>query len=519
MMTQGEMNAAPLASRFWNRELTVYPDQTARRLYLLLVVLITVVLYYELYVGGGVATLMMADLNIPFEVFVYVTAISNLLGAFASLVAGLADRFGRANLVIYGQLLAALITLFWMPNVTSMVSWGIALSAVAFVEGIVLVATPALVRDFSPQVGRAAAMGFWTIGPVLGSLAVSGVVTLTLPHYRTWQSQYIIAGALGLVLFVLSLLFLRELTPSLRDQLMVSERDRMLVELKAKGLNVAASLAHPWRQVLRVDIIASALGVSMLLFFYYTMVGFGVIYLVTIFQYSVDEANALFNWTWATEGAALVAAGLLSDRLRVRKPFMLVGAIGFCALVWLWLQMLQAAEKPSIGTLTVISSCLISFSAMAYVTWMASFTETIEAHNPALTAIGLALWGWIIRVAVSACFVLLPSVVTSMNPLLGAGPVLAAYEKAVADKVPPSAELLAALGQVKQAAVAAPAEWRTWYWICIGAGLFFTATISVMRGRWSPVAAKRDQEAHDAVVARELAKLRESSGLAQQDAA
>ena len=31
-----------------------------------------------------------------------------------------------------------------------------------FVEGICLVATPALIRDFSPQVGRATAMGFWT---------------------------------------------------------------------------------------------------------------------------------------------------------------------------------------------------------------------------------------------------------------------------------------------------------------------------------------------------------------------
>ena len=33
---------------------------------------------------------------------------------------------------------------------------------VGLVEGICLVATPALIRDFSPQVGRATAMGFWT---------------------------------------------------------------------------------------------------------------------------------------------------------------------------------------------------------------------------------------------------------------------------------------------------------------------------------------------------------------------
>jgi MFS family permease len=151
---------APSGMRLWNRELAAYPEHGTRRLYLLLVVLITVALYYELYVGGGVATLMLPELKIPFPVFVYVLAAGNLLGAFASLLAGLADRFGRANLVVYGLLLVGLITLFWMPNVKTTLEWGLASSAVAFVEGVVLVATPALIRDFSPQVGRATAMGF-----------------------------------------------------------------------------------------------------------------------------------------------------------------------------------------------------------------------------------------------------------------------------------------------------------------------------------------------------------------------
>ena len=85
--------------RIWNRELATYPERDPRRLHLLLVVLITVTLYYELYVGSGVATIMLAQLKIPFPIFVYILAAGNLLGAFASLLAGLADRFGRANLV------------------------------------------------------------------------------------------------------------------------------------------------------------------------------------------------------------------------------------------------------------------------------------------------------------------------------------------------------------------------------------------------------------------------------------
>ena len=53
---------------------------------------------------------------------------------------------------------------------------------VGVVEGICLVATPALIRDFSPQVGRATAMGFWTSGPVLGSLIVAVVGSATDPR-------------------------------------------------------------------------------------------------------------------------------------------------------------------------------------------------------------------------------------------------------------------------------------------------------------------------------------------------
>ena len=41
---------------------------------MLLVVLITVTLYYELYVGSGVATIMLAQLKIPFPIFVYILA-------------------------------------------------------------------------------------------------------------------------------------------------------------------------------------------------------------------------------------------------------------------------------------------------------------------------------------------------------------------------------------------------------------------------------------------------------------
>ena len=46
--------------------------------------------------------------------------------------------------------------------------------------------------------------------------------------------------------------------------------------------------------------------------------------------------------------------------------------------------------------------------------------------------------------------------------------------------------------------------------ICIGGVIVFIATIFVMRGRWSPAAARADEAAHDAAVARELHALQGS---------
>ena len=517
-MSSSQSLAAP-GSRFgivWNRQLAHYPQRGVRLSLLLLVVAITVSLYYQLYVGGGVAPLMLSALHMPFGFFVVALALGNLCGAFGSLLAGLADRFGRANLVIYGQLAVALMTLFVLPNVTTPLQFAAASMVLAFVEGIVLVTTPALMRDFSPQVGRAAAMGFWTVGPVLGSLMVSGVNTLTLSSLQTWQSQFHICGIVGLVMFAVAFIALRELAPALRDQCMVSERDRLLVELRAKGLDVEASLRRPLSQILHLDVIAPAIGVSTLLLFYYTAVAFGTIYLVTIFQLSLAQANALANWTWAANAVSLVGAGVVSDRLRVRKPFMFVGGVGAIALMAVWLAL--AGQHPSFTLLVAVScgqSVLVGF---AYTAWMASFTETIEARNPALTATGLAVWGWLQRLIITACFLALPHVVTSATPLIEAPGVIAAYKARVAANTPPSPALLARLAEIKQAVAESPGQWQVWYWVCIAGVALFVVTVFTMRGRWSPAAAKADMDAHDRLVSQELSTLAASPTLRARQA-
>jgi MFS family permease len=654
----------------WRRQLAHYPNTGPRIGFLVITVLVTMMLYYELYVGGSVSTLILINLHMSFTFFVITLAFGALIGAFGSAFAGLADRFGRANLVVFGLFFTGIFVCFILPAATNKWAFTIEGFVVGFVEGMCLVATPALIRDFSPQVGRATAMGFWTSGPVVGSLIVAVVGTNTIPaivnNPRFWTHEYYICGVAGLVVFVIAFVGLRELSPALRDQLMVTMHDRALIEARAKGLteaDIEAAIAHPFRQLLKPDIIVSAIAVSIMLLIYYTAVGFSLIYLTTVFGFSIKNADGLGNWNWGFNVIAVILVGIISDRFRVRKPFMVVGGVLAAVMTVIYLE--QAGHHPGYYTLAIMLALLAFGLGVAYTPWMASYTETVEARNPALTAAGLAIWGWIIRIVVFVAYLVLPVVINSVTPLVNYGGTVSAYATAyssqiafatthptvvaAAQKVPPSViatagkippsvlatastdatqlanaqkfapELAviqanpalftklagysspsaippALLGQaikaagggatgikilttisankaailgviavapalktvvpyaadlktiapysseltlmapysaqltalskvppgvfpyltahaaaVQKAATQTVGQWKTWYWICFGGIIFFLLSIPLLRGRWRPRDARRDEEEHEAMVQAELAKLQEAS--------
>jgi MFS family permease len=612
------------ASWLWRRQLQAYPDTRPRILYLAITVLATITLYYELYVSASVSTLILTDLHMSFTFFVVTLAFGNLIGAFGSLLAGLTDRLGRANLVVGGLLLTGVFVAFVIPAATNKWFFAVATFVVGLVEGVCLVATPALIRDFSPQVGRATAMGFWTSGPVVGSLIVAVVGSATVPavvhNPGIWTHQYRICGIAGLIVWVIALVGLRELSPRLRDQLMVTIRDRALVEARAKGLSetdIATALRHPFRQLLKPDILVSAFAVSVMLLIYYTAVAFAVIYLTTVFGFSVKNANGLGNWNWGFNVIAVLAIGIISDRFRVRKPFMVIGGVVAAVMTVVYLE--QAGHHPGYYTLAIMLAVLSLGLGVAFTPWMASFTETVEARNPALTATGLAIWGWIQRVTVFVSFLIIPVVVTTVTPLVTYGTTVSAYatqykselafaqahpavvataqqyktqlanaqkfapelkviqthpalfaklatypnpatvppalaKQAVAaagggatgaavlstisanqpaingviaaapklatvapyaaqltalSKVPPQvlAYLSAHAAAVQKAAAQTASQWRTWYWICFGGIIFFLLSIPLLKGRWRPSDARRDEQEHEARIQAELAKL------------
>jgi MFS family permease len=540
------LDSPGVMSRFWHRDLRSYPETLPRYYYLGIVVVTTVILYYQLYISGSVATQVLTTFHMSFGYYVGALVIANAIGAFTSLAAGLSDRVGRANLVVYGTIITSLIALVAVPNVHSKVGYSITLIATALVEGIILVATPALVRDFSPQVGRASAMGFWTMGPVLGSLVATEVSSHTLDNYASWRAQFVIAGIAGLVVSFIALLSLRELSARLRDQVMVSSKEQAAIESLARGVNVEEATRRPFAQMLKPDIIAPAFAIALFLVLYYTAVAFFPIYLQTALGFTASQANGLLNWYWGANAIALLVVGAFSDRLAVRKPFMLVGAVGSVAVTFALYQQANH-HNPPYAAVALLLAFVGIYQGTAFAPWMAAFTETVERRNPALVATGLAVWGWILRAVVAIAFLVLPHIVTSVTPLVDKGPtvqtilerdalvvaeqqahpeIFTELQKYPPNHIPDSVTkhaietvgvgallqvsdpnvqkdlqyLQTHAAEVQKAQKDAPKQWRHWFLVCLIGQILFIPLILLMGGFWSPRRARDDLERRDAAI-------------------
>jgi sugar phosphate permease len=394
---------------------------------LALVAAATITVWWQGDVAGAVAPLLLPDLGMSFSFFLTMISILAGLAGIASGLTGLLGRWGRANLMAGGLLVSSALTLVAIPLAQSKWPFVVAYGGQRFVDGIVLVATVALVRDLSPQMSRARAMALWTIGPATAALLVHFTANHTLGVFDTWQSQYVICGIVSTAVALALVCFLRELSPELRDQRMVRRVDSPVVERRADRGEVShTDGVSAIRQVLLTPrVIAASLGIGLFLVATLTFTSVLPLMLGAVFGYPADRSNGLLTWSnWATI-VALVVAGIASDRLGVRKPFMLVGAA--CAIAFS-IGLLTTLEDPhtSYGTLRVLLMGLGASVAIAYVAWMTSFTETVENLHPSLIVAGIAVWGWIVRLVVMSALLVIPQVVPSMNTLVEKGPAVKA---------------------------------------------------------------------------------------------
>lgn len=530
----------------YDRYLTGYPGSTERTYYLTITVLATVALYYQAYCGGTVAPQILNQYGITIKFYLFAAVVGFVLGALATVLGGLADRIGRVNLVAYGLLTVGVLISLVQPHMPNKWAFVTVSSLIGLIEGVILVATPALMRDFSPRMGRATAMGFWTLGPVLGSLVAAEVSSHTLDHLHAWQDQFVIAGVAGLVVGTIVVLTLKELSPALRDQVMVTVQDRAVVDARARGIDVEASMRNPWKQMVTGRIVTSALAISLFLMLYYVLVGALVIYLETDYLFSASKSNSVANWIWLIQAISLVFFGIVSDLLRVRKPLMIVGGIGSLIATIVFISYTTQTHT-SAHTITVVLCVQAAFGGMVFSPWMAGFTETVEDRNPALVATGLAVSGGVLRVVVAVIIFLFPFLVPAVTPLVDYGPQVQQYAAAEAGPLrtaqeikpatmaglmhkPPEASAIgAALAQVQatehidtQAAIARltalaaagpqlqyleahgpsvlsaakkiPNQWHHWFLVTALGQILFIPLVFAMIGPWTPAAGRRRDE-------------------------
>lgn len=87
---------------------------------------------------------MQAEFKLTLANYVYALVLGNLLGAVSAILGSLGDRVGRGNLIVYGLLVTAVVTLV-ISQVHALLFFLVLYWVLGFVEGIILTVTPALV--------------------------------------------------------------------------------------------------------------------------------------------------------------------------------------------------------------------------------------------------------------------------------------------------------------------------------------------------------------------------------------
>src|SRR5260370_22726390 len=97
--------------------------------------------------------------------------------------------------------------------------------------------------------------------------------------------------------------------------------------------------------------------------------------------------NAYF---WLGNMGALIIVGLVSDRLQMRKPIAVLGAMLVSALLIWWIPTFGEALPRQ--TMTIVATLLGCCLAISSVPWAAQYSEALDEISPALQATGWAFY-------------------------------------------------------------------------------------------------------------------------------
>ncbi|MER7506016.1 MFS transporter [Nonomuraea pusilla] len=386
---------------FYVRELHVYPVGNARVRLLAIAVLASLVANFETTLAT-ILPLLMRDLGMSLTVYGQLAALSVLVGGLSAGFGGiLCDRWGRVAILVPTLTVTAACN-FLLATVETVTGLFVVRCLMLFIEGAAITITASLVRDFSPRMGRAQAFGFWTWGPVGASFLASAIAGFTLPLFGdAWQSQAIIMGVVSLVLCALILWQIAEPSAALRARVLDSEQ-AVSAEEQAGKARLKELLRHPH---LWVHVLGNT-GWQVL---YWTLAIFGQTILTEAFGLGTAEANRVVALGILLNAVTVVVVGRVSDRLRLRKPFTAAGTVLTVAALAYFVTLMGSAA--SSGHVTAAYAALFLFMGVAYVPWMANFSENAEDVEARLQGAALGLWGMVVRVMIVVLLVVSPLVV------------------------------------------------------------------------------------------------------------
>ncbi len=211
------------------RTLSEYPLGAHRWSLLMLTVLASILGAYDFQLAPLLPILLpyLHMSHLAYGAFVTFAVLISGISAFFG--GPLADRYGRVLII---DICLGLVTVLLFLNVliTGIVSFVILRTLMGIVAGLTAGAGAALVRDMSPRLSRALAFGLLTIGPVGANFLSNYVAGATLPIYHTWQSQIWIMGFFAVAMYIPIVLWLCDLSPELRMQIMKTEIQALAAE-------------------------------------------------------------------------------------------------------------------------------------------------------------------------------------------------------------------------------------------------------------------------------------------------
>jgi MFS family permease len=394
---------------FYVRELTRYPVGVRRLRYLLMAVLASLILNFEGQISP-VVPLLLKDLNMSLTKYGLIGAVAVAVGAISAAIGGrLADRWGRTVLLVPIMFLTAILD-YATVLVHSPGQFLIVRSLLLFVEGAAVTTTAGLVRDYSPRMGRATAFAFWTWGPVGANFLAAGIAAVTLPIFVSWRSQFIIIGTVALLVSVLITAYIADLAPQLRAQVISTEADMTNHDSMA-GDHVRLGTA---RQLLKSrQVVAHLVGITCWQVFYWTLQIFGPTISVQAFGFTSSQAAMIAAASWAINLLVLSAVGWFSDRLQLRKPFIIVGTVCGLVVMGVLVAMVGSGHAP-MGALIAVNAVLGSALAVAFAPWMALFSENVEDIRPELQGTAWGLFGLSVRTMIVGLLLVAPTI-TKIN--------------------------------------------------------------------------------------------------------